>query len=1839
MEKRKRDTMVNFITYRLLPVFIFLAWLQYGHGQKQITAAEYFIDADPGVGLGSALSIMPGDSIDEDFIIPVTGYPAGFHLLAFRTKDSDGYWNVASARLFYINPNSIPFPPLDTVQNYLVEAEYFFNTDPGEGNGEQTWLPIGSNINIARTFNINVLPQGAHKVCFRVKQFNGEWSSVRSIDFTITTPSCNLAQAAFTSNTVNAGSATSLTNTSTNLENNATYEWDIMANGSVEYTNQNAMHTFSAPGTYDVKLKVINGSPACTTSVIKPVIAGPVLSKNITYTGSTSICSGDSINLTAPAGSNWVWNDGVTGQNRKAWTTGIYQVRYLDANAQLALSNPLSVIVNPSLIIEKDSANDVNGLGVGMARIMAAGGSSYVYDYNWSNGDSLPFIFDLNAGSYTCTVTDGSCPEIINFQLSNLILGNTGIVAAEYFIGQTDPGPGNGISFLNGIRGDSLDNYFGIDTSLLDNGINKVHFRVKHASGFWSCINYLYIYLDNIPLPQQAGNLNKLEYYFDADPGINHGNGSYINPSQNSFNDDHLVNFSGLGPGLHRLTVRFRNEAMNWGIEKSVAVIIDIPIAAPDTTQWPLICAEYFFDTDPGEGKGLPWNFNVNNAINLKRIAQAANLSLGSHKLAIRVKNLQGDWSLPKAINFDVVAPPCTLPVANFTHNLVNANQAMTLTNTSQNAGMGASYAWDILADGTTEYTTLDAQHTFTTPGIYDIALKVSLAPNCQSTIIKRVEVGPYLADTIQYAGAAVLCEGDSLALFAPAGSNYLWSTGQRTPSIFAATTGLYRVAYTDNNGTRKLSNELSIQVFPALTTAVTISPANTGMQNGSAYISATGGSNYIHNYLWSGGQSTPAIVNVAAGSYIVTISDPHCPAILNINIGSIPIHAEGLLAAEFFTGSDPGPGNGTNVNITRDDEIDSYFSLNLNGYPIGVHYLYFRVKSALGFWSIAQPLIVVITDPGTVPSEKPLIVAAQYFFDEDPGVENSLFFSGVVQDSTLNDSLLADFSQLTTGLHKMYVRVKDDEGKWSPSFPISILIDAQLPAPDTNDYPLVKAEFFMGQDPGEGKGTSFPLSGKMNINELIATSLDTLAPGNYTAYLRVMNLQREWSIVKPFSFSVFQTSACQQPQADFSYMPAAAGMSMSLQNESANADPGALYQWDIDLDDTTDYSTENISHTFNTPGIYRVRLKVLNNFICYSSVIKEVVVGPYHRDTLLLSGPATQCGGDSLIIYAPPGSNHLWNNGATGDSLIVTSGGIFQVFYTDLNGNNRLSNEVSITFNPAINVYAEVSPANMGMSNGSANIFVNGGNTYFYDYAWSNGAMVSMQDSLTAGTYMVTVSDEACEEVLSIQVGSISPPGEVITRAEYFIGFTDPGPGQGEPVQVTYANEINAFFSFRLDSLDPGLYTMFFRTKKSNGFWSSVQPLQVVISDTTTLQPQPKPNLISIEYFFGTTDPGEDLGLPWTSITVDTTLSDTIPISVASLSSGQNKVYLRVKNSEGQYSIVKGGTFQICNQPATPAIIPDSTICEDTEIVLTSMSSTPGVTYLWQGPNNFTSTIQNPLLENVGADNEGLYKVFAVLNGNCFSPSNEMQLDVNLLPGNAGTILSTITECTASTVFFVPLINNAVNYQWTFPNGVNYLAGNNTNNIAVSFNGFAGAFDLRVRATNACGIGEYSTALPVNTCFCDDVIALGDVGLGSIRNAIGCADPTDTIYIDPSFLGQEFEVSYDRLLINKNITIQPPSGSNIRSVHSGNRQNDVVVFTNQTGGAVFEVGAGNTLVLNMVDIYIGNQIGALGIINHGTVDMTDTRLIKTAGSNTSHIQNQTGASLIVNAGCQLKVE
>src|SRR6185295_12542134 len=94
-----------------------------------IVAAEYFIDADPGAGSGTPLTVgTPGATVNLTAAIP-TSLPVGFHTLAIRTKDANGNWGIFETARFFVSPPAVPDVSI------ITAAEYFFDTDPGTGNG------------------------------------------------------------------------------------------------------------------------------------------------------------------------------------------------------------------------------------------------------------------------------------------------------------------------------------------------------------------------------------------------------------------------------------------------------------------------------------------------------------------------------------------------------------------------------------------------------------------------------------------------------------------------------------------------------------------------------------------------------------------------------------------------------------------------------------------------------------------------------------------------------------------------------------------------------------------------------------------------------------------------------------------------------------------------------------------------------------------------------------------------------------------------------------------------------------------------------------------------------------------------------------------------------------------------------------------------------------------------------------------------------------------------------------------------------------------------------------------------------------------------------------------------------------------------------------------------------------------------------------------------------------------------------------------------------------------------------------------------------------------------
>jgi len=143
------------------------------YSYSQITAAEYFMDNDPGVGNAISLPVSSGTSINETFNIPTTGLSLGLHVLHIRIQDDFGTWSLFKRRYFYIQ--SLYVPPTPTT---IIAAEYFVDNDPGVEEVGTTPLTVTSGNTIDETFAIptSSLSDGLHVLHIRAKDGFGKWS-------------------------------------------------------------------------------------------------------------------------------------------------------------------------------------------------------------------------------------------------------------------------------------------------------------------------------------------------------------------------------------------------------------------------------------------------------------------------------------------------------------------------------------------------------------------------------------------------------------------------------------------------------------------------------------------------------------------------------------------------------------------------------------------------------------------------------------------------------------------------------------------------------------------------------------------------------------------------------------------------------------------------------------------------------------------------------------------------------------------------------------------------------------------------------------------------------------------------------------------------------------------------------------------------------------------------------------------------------------------------------------------------------------------------------------------------------------------------------------------------------------------------------------------------------------------------------------------------------------------------------------------------------------------------------------------------------------------------------
>ena len=98
----------------------------------KIQTGEFFWDTDPGQGLGTSIVAIDGNfnqAVEQMLSSSITVPTQGVHVLNIRLKDENGAWGSTFSKAIMVNP------ALSTRSIKIQQAEYFWDTDPGQGLG------------------------------------------------------------------------------------------------------------------------------------------------------------------------------------------------------------------------------------------------------------------------------------------------------------------------------------------------------------------------------------------------------------------------------------------------------------------------------------------------------------------------------------------------------------------------------------------------------------------------------------------------------------------------------------------------------------------------------------------------------------------------------------------------------------------------------------------------------------------------------------------------------------------------------------------------------------------------------------------------------------------------------------------------------------------------------------------------------------------------------------------------------------------------------------------------------------------------------------------------------------------------------------------------------------------------------------------------------------------------------------------------------------------------------------------------------------------------------------------------------------------------------------------------------------------------------------------------------------------------------------------------------------------------------------------------------------------------------------------------------------------------
>jgi hypothetical protein len=225
--------------------------------------------------------------------------------------------------------------------------------------------------------------------------------------------------------------------------------------------------------------------------------------------------------------------------------------------------------------------------------------------------------------------------------MTPLLLSAAVISSGEYYIND----PANGINALNAFSAGetvSIDQQIAIPADLGD-GFHKIYVRLQSDEGIWGPYHSIPFLIDTSDPEEYA--ISGARYYFDD---ISNGTSDLSYSVSNGIASvSQSISTSGLGDGIHKVYVQFKDDTRGWGPAKGHMFVI----GTQQEETFAISGARYYFDDESNGTSDL--SYSVSNGIaTVSQSISTSGLSDGIHKVYVQFKDDTRGWGPAKGHMF-----------------------------------------------------------------------------------------------------------------------------------------------------------------------------------------------------------------------------------------------------------------------------------------------------------------------------------------------------------------------------------------------------------------------------------------------------------------------------------------------------------------------------------------------------------------------------------------------------------------------------------------------------------------------------------------------------------------------------------------------------------------------------------------------------------------------------------------------------------------------------------------------------------------------------------------------------------------------------------------------------------------------------------------------------------------------------------------------------------------------------------------------------------------------------------------------------------------------------------